>query len=105
MNRKTNLVKNSTWLKLKQCSNDTFLLKSKNQSEINKVICENLTNDQIESLFMLISSQLDISRIKQKVYKNSISNNNSFYVKALSGFLAFEHLKTVILSLVLISRK
>lgn len=73
--RDSNRVDNATWLREQMCNGNTnYLLRKANQSQIyNQQICV-LDNTQLVSLFVLISTQLNYTRVKYDVSKINSKN-------------------------------
>nr|UOU03309.1 ATP-binding cassette subfamily A1-like 2 [Brachionus rubens] len=89
-----NKVDYSVWIRNKQCGNDNelYLLKSKNQSELNKILCS-LRDVDLERLFKIISSRLNFTTIKEKVYSATNFVDNTFYLRTVEILAIFERLQ------------
>jgi hypothetical protein len=70
LNRPTNNVFDSEWIRLKFCANDSngiYLLRGPNQEELKDLLCNKLNDSQLANLVLLISEQIDYSLVKEKV--------------------------------------
>jgi hypothetical protein len=70
LNRPTNNVFDSEWIRLKFCANDSngiYLLRGPNQEELKDFLCNKLNDSQLANLVLLISEQIDYSLVKEKV--------------------------------------
>nr|QUF59424.1 ATP-binding cassette transporter Abca1-like2 [Brachionus angularis] len=95
LNRFNNKINDSNWLRSILCNQldkDLFLLKSNNQYELNQALCA-LNNDDLESLFVSISSELDLTLIKQKIFNETFLNDKNFLLKTINAVTILNYLK------------
>ena len=76
-------------------STPNLLLRGNNSDYINNVLC-GLSDDQLTSFFKFVSSDIDFTKVKRKVYKD-IYENTEFFYKALQVFQAVNTIKNVII--------
>lgn len=81
------------------CLNNTNLLLRGNDSSSLKATLCNLNDNQLKSLFVLISSKLDYTKVKKKVFDNTLLSNTTFYSQAYDAVVALNSLQNVILNL------
>lgn len=76
-------------------STPNLLLRGNNSDYINSVLC-GLSDDQLTSFFKFVSSDIDFTKVKRKVYKD-IYENTEFILKAFEVLKAVNTIKNVIL--------
>ena len=73
INRASNRVDDSDWIRGQICApNTNYLLRGSDQESLSTYLCSNLNNSQLKGLFILISSQLDVTKVKTKIYQEVI---------------------------------
>ncbi len=61
-------MNDSTWIRAQMCNgNQNYLLKGVDSVSLANYLCDNLNDTQLETLFLFISSQLDLTSVKNKV--------------------------------------
>lgn len=78
-------------------SQKNYLLRGTNQESLANFLCSNLSDTQLVDLFVLISSQLDITEVKLKVFRNVFLNSFDFgfVLNAVTAARAFNRLNNV----------
>ena len=71
MNKNTNLVNDSVWIRSQMCvGNTNYLLNGETEADseaLANFLCQYLNDSELEKLFLLISAQLDVTAAKYKV--------------------------------------
>ena len=79
LNRNTNLVNESAWIRSQMCGENTnYLLKGETEADseaLASFLCQYLNDSELEKLFVLISAQLDVTAAKYKVILFKKINN------------------------------
>ncbi|CAF0791152.1 unnamed protein product [Brachionus calyciflorus] len=92
LNRQTNRVDDPKWIRDQTCNNNTnFLLKGNDAQSLKIIICE-LKDDDLSKLFILISTFLDISKVKNVVYDRTDLSDPNLYIQLLQAFLSYSDL-------------
>jgi hypothetical protein len=71
LNKHTNQIDKSKWIREQMCSNENFLLRlsHKDQTKVlNSFLCANLTDEKLVELFTLISQEIEWNTVKRKVF-------------------------------------
>ncbi len=71
LNKHTNQVDNSKWIREQMCSKENFLLRLSHDDQtkaLNSFLCANLTDEKLAELFTLISQEIEWNTVKRKVF-------------------------------------
>jgi hypothetical protein len=94
INRNSNLVDNATWIRNQMCSGTNLLLRSLESNGAKTILCS-LNDESLESFFTFISSELDYTKVKNRVFLSTI--DFEFSIDAANALNALIELKKVIL--------
>jgi hypothetical protein len=78
--------------------NSNYLLRGPNQVPLALDICL-LTDVQLSSLFVLISSKIDFTKVKHDVYNQTLISEAAFLEDATTAFTAYTNLAEVYISI------
>nr|QNH67856.1 ATP-binding cassette transporter subfamily A member 1-like protein X2 [Brachionus rotundiformis] len=81
INRAENKVGFSVWIRNKMCQDDQYFFLNANPQLI-KIICV-LENTKLEEFSISLSTNINFTRVKEKIYSSTSLDNSIFYLKTL----------------------
>ncbi|RNA36042.1 retinal-specific ATP-binding cassette transporter-like [Brachionus plicatilis] len=93
INRAENKVGYSVWIRDKMCEQNQYLFLNIS-SEFSKVMCS-LEDREIEEVSILISSSINFTRVKEKIYSSTNFNDSIFYFKTFKVLTILSNIQNI----------